>query len=101
MTGKQIDDSRPEAYDINVMTWEVHRELERARQLHPGFPADPIHQAAIVWEESGEALRAAIQSVYEDGPEAAVDGELLQTAAMCIRALVARRIQRGLKDEQA
>ncbi|PWG61736.1 hypothetical protein [Sediminicurvatus halobius] len=98
MTGKQIDDSGVTTTQVRQVMLRFEDELEIALQEHPGFPDDPIHQVAIVCEESGEALRAAIQSVYEHGPEAAVDKELVQTAAMCIRALIARRLQRGAEE---
>ena len=66
-------------------------EHYRAECLHPDWPADIIHAVAIVAEESGEAVRAALQYVYEDGSLEDLRVELVQTAAMCIRTLVNMR----------
>ena len=62
-------------------------ELLRAEAKYPAWPADLIHQVAIMQEESGEAIRAALNHVYHGEPLADVRGELVQTAAMCLRCL--------------
>jgi NTP pyrophosphatase (non-canonical NTP hydrolase) len=36
----------------------IYKEVSRARKLHPDWPSDPIHAAAIVSEEAGELVRA-------------------------------------------
>jgi len=66
---------------------EVLDELLRAEAKYPAWPADLIHQVAIMQEESGEAIRAALNHVYHGEPLADVRGELVQTAAMCLRCL--------------
>lgn len=73
----------------------VEEELERARQMYPTWPSDRIEQAAIVVEEAGEALKAALN--LRPGDPHAVDvtvadyeKELVQTAAMALRALEGR-----------
>lgn len=63
-------------------------ELAMANQLHPDWPSDPIHAAAIVAEESGELVRAALQHKYEDGMRVAMRTEAIQTAAMALRFLL-------------
>ena len=68
---------------INIITTEV----ALAEDKHPDWPDDIIHQVSIMIEEAGEANRAALQSVYENGDESEVYYELVQTAAMCIRIL--------------
>ena len=63
------------------------QELDRACEKHPQFPTDIIHQVAVVGEEAGEALRAAMNLAYEDGDVDELKKELVQTAASCIRVL--------------
>lgn len=65
----------------------IFAELRRAEEKHPAFPTDVIHQVAIMQEEAGEATRASLQLVYENGSLYNLQAELIQTAAMCIRVL--------------
>ena len=65
----------------------ILRELDKAKKKHPNFPKDRIHQVAIMAEESGEAIQAAIDLIYDKGTIKNLETELLQTAAMCIRTL--------------
>lgn len=75
---------------------EVIAELNRARTKFPTWPDDPIHAAAVVAEESGELVQAALQACYEQKKDGAlfqaqlanVKQEAIQTAAMAIRFLV-------------
>jgi hypothetical protein len=60
-------------------------ELEYACEQHPGWPADPVHQAAIVAEESGELVQAVLQHVYEPHKGGNPIKEAVQTAAMAVR----------------
>lgn len=41
-------------------------ELAASRKKHPTWPRDIIHAAAVVAEESGELIRAALQAHYEE-----------------------------------
>lgn len=66
---------------------DLFDELDRAEKQHPAWPEDIIHQVAIMGEESGDALQAAIQQVYEGGDMESVEKELVQTGAMVIRCL--------------
>ncbi len=69
---------------------EITEEVIRAELKHPHWPADIIHQAAIVAEESGELVRASLNYCYEsDTPEdyEEIRKEAIQTAATCIRLL--------------
>lgn len=62
-------------------------ELHLAERLYPTWPADPVHAAAIVTEEAGEALQAANNARWHGGPMSAMEAELVQTGAMAVRAL--------------
>jgi NTP pyrophosphatase (non-canonical NTP hydrolase) len=92
---------------IDIMT-----ELADAERKHPDWPADPIHAAAILAEESGELIQASIDFynsplpavVKDDGGESAqalwreiarseerrdhMRKEAAQTGAMAIRFLM-------------
>jgi hypothetical protein len=62
-------------------------ELARARKKHPKWPADRIHQAAIVAEEAGELVQAAIDARYADGKQEDIDREAIHAAATALRLL--------------
>ena len=66
---------------------DIRDELIEAMEKFPDFPCDPIHAVSIMSEESGEAIQAAIQWMYEKGNRRKTREELIQTAAMCIRAI--------------
>ena len=72
--------------DLIVYTL-IDREVQRAREIHPAWPADVIHATAIVAEEAGESVRAALNHVYHGDEVAHIVTELTQTAATCVRAL--------------
>ena len=65
----------------------IERELKYAEKKHPDFAKDLVHKTAVLAEEAGEAVRAALMHEYEDGSIEDVKLELLQTAAVCIRIL--------------
>jgi len=67
---------------------EILTELDRAERLWPFWPDDLLHGCAIVCEESGEAIRACLHIKYERGTVADYRKELIQTAAMAIRAII-------------
>lgn len=67
---------------------EILAELERAETKFPGFPTDPIHAAAVVAEESGELVQAALQFSYEDEGYQSMIREAIQTGAMALRFLI-------------
>ena len=66
---------------------EIYSELLRARGIHPAWPEDVIHASAIVAEEAGEAVRAALNHSYHGEDIELLRTELIQCAATCIRAI--------------
>lgn len=66
----------------------VLEELRKAEAKHPGWPSDKIHAVAIMIEEAGEAMQAAIDCVYAGGEVEHLRTELAQTGAMALRALI-------------
>ena len=66
---------------------ELLVELEKAEAKYPEWPKDIIHQAAIVNEESGELIRAALNCAYHGEPKDEMIREAIQTGAMAIRFL--------------
>ena len=66
----------------------IFSELKAAEEKHPSWPEDPVHAAAIVAEEAGEAVRAALDMHYHGGDSTSLRTELAHTGAMAIRALL-------------
>lgn len=74
----------------------ILQELNRAKQQYPGpFPTDPVYCAAIIAEEAGEVVKAALNYYYHNGTLGDLQKETAQTGAMVVRMLNA--IQRGFK----
>lgn len=73
---------------IEQIIEEATNEVERAQKKFPHWPDDIIHASAIVNEESGELIRAALQQKYENGSITECKKEAIQTAAMAIRFLI-------------
>lgn len=65
----------------------IFAEVAKAELKHPKFADGFIDQAAVIGEESGEVLRAALQNKYEGGAPEEMVKEVIQTAATCIRFL--------------
>jgi len=66
----------------------VFSELRKAEEKFRGFPIDAIHGAAIVGEEAGELLQAALDWNYgRYGNKACMKREACQAAAMALRFL--------------
>lgn len=66
----------------------IFTELGRAQRLHPVWPTDLIHAAAILAEESGEVVKAANNHIHHGGSLDEVRTELVQTGAMVLRMLI-------------
>lgn len=74
--------------DVKEALNEIMNEVQRAQDKHPLWPKDLVHASAIVCEESGELIRAALQLNYEGGDKEEIRKEAIQTAATCIRLLI-------------
>ena len=65
------------------------REVLRAEEKFPCWPVDAVHGTAIMAEEAGEAVKAALDWHYGRGHIDQLRKELIQTAAMVVRGLLA------------
>lgn len=66
----------------------IEMEYRAAIKKHPKWPSNIVESAAIVGEESGELLRAALNFRNEKGRFYEMHKEAIQTAAMALRFLV-------------
>lgn len=62
-------------------------EYNMAVEKHPYWPADHIHAAGIVAEESGELMQAALNNFYEKGQYFKIHNEAIDTGAAVLRLL--------------
>lgn len=65
----------------------IEKEVVRARKVNGRLPSDLVYRAAIVAEEAGELVKAALQHRYEGGKIERIQKEALHTAATCVRVL--------------
>ena len=72
---------------IEIVLAQIFSEVERAEKLHPDWPTNPIHQAAIVTEEAGEILQASLNHNEQKGSKKAIITEAIHTAASALRFL--------------
>lgn len=86
MTGLKIIEEKE--MNSKEIFQEVRKEISRAERKFPGWPEDPVHAAAILGEEAGEALQAALDYFYGRGDLETLKKELIQTAAMAFRFLL-------------
>lgn len=82
---------------IEIALAQIFSEVERAEKLHPDWPTNPIHQAAIVTEEAGELLQASLNHNERRGSKKAMITEAIHTAASVIRFL--KNIKEESTDE--
>lgn len=73
--------------ELAILCTEILRELERAETIHPNWPSDPVHAAAILAEEAGEVVKAVNNVVTKHKGDSDYRTEAIQCAAMCIRFL--------------
>ena len=67
---------------------EIDQEMRRAKIRFPQWSLDPVHGAAIVAEEAGSVVKAALDFYYGRGGSHLLKKELIHTAAMAIRFLL-------------
>jgi len=85
---------------------EIIAELEHARSKFPEYPDDLLSTVVIMVEEAGEALKLANEMHYmHKGRDYAnatdildLRKEYIQTAAMCMRALLDAECLRVVKN---
>ena len=78
--------------DKQAIFWRVGMELDSAMKKHPETDNFDINKMALVMtEEAGEVAKAVLQYQDEDGDMEDVRSELIQTAAMCVRMLLATK----------
>ena len=83
---------------IEIALAQIFSEVERAEKLHPDWPTNPIHQAAIVMEEAGELIRAC--NCYSETKTGKKDiaTEAVQTAASAIRFLKNLELEKSIHE---
>ena len=75
-------------------------ELRKAEAKFPGWPDDVVHGAAIMAEETGEAVKAALDLYYGRGSREQLWKETAQTGAMAIRLLLYLSHKSALAEPQ-
>jgi NTP pyrophosphatase (non-canonical NTP hydrolase) len=88
MQGAQ-DARKIDTSNVDSILSAISCELIRAEDKWPDWPANQFHQACILAEESGEAVRAVNEYYNNPTDENCNDikNELIQTAAMCVRMI--------------
>lgn len=85
--GKQYEQSIT-ARHTKAVNMAVEHELNKALEKFPKWPTDFVDSVAIMAEESGETVKAALQYKWEGKPKHEIYKEAAQTAAMCFRVMV-------------
>jgi hypothetical protein len=88
-----IEEQVEEQRALTVLT-RIVEEWKRASKLHPLWPTDVIHAAAILAEEAGETVQAALDLHYKAKTDSELSEawahlreEATQTGAMAVRLL--------------
>lgn len=69
------------------LMFDILSELKRAETIHPNWPSDPVHAAAVLAEEAGEVVKAVNNVVTKHKGDSDYRTEAIQCAAMCVRFL--------------
>ena len=67
----------------------IGKSIDYAETKWPGWPRDPVHAAAVVVDEAGELLHAAMATTYRGGNRAEMLAEALHVAATATRFIAA------------
>lgn len=65
----------------------IAMEMMAAKKKHPDWPKEIIDGTAIITEEVGEVVKAALQHKYEGGRYFDIHREAIQAGAMVVRFL--------------
>lgn len=66
----------------------ILHELDHAQAMHPECPKHNVIRAAIIGEETGELIKAALEHEFEKGRFYNMHKEAVQVGAMALRFLV-------------
>ena len=85
--------SRPDADELNAAIQEVINEIDKEDQ-RPYPDEDPVRGAALVCEEAGETIQAALDMTRQPGigieaNKAELHKEACHTAAVAVRLMMA------------
>ncbi len=72
---------------IEKVIASVFAEVERAENIHPAWPCDPVKAAALCAEECGELVRACNDYDESRGSKKPMVTEAIHAAATAIRFL--------------
>ena len=79
---------------IEGAVWDrIMTEYDRSCIKHPIYTSDVLRRVAIIAEEAGEAVKAALDLTRPSNPDytllrAELREEVVQTAAMCVKMLM-------------
>lgn len=70
---------------------QFKQEFHKAERVHPVWSTDPIYAAAILGEETGETIQAALNFVQDGGTDEQrkfIGEEAVQAGAMALRLII-------------
>ena len=70
-----------------ILIGDILNELSRAETIHPKWPSDPVHAAAILADDAGEVVKAVNDVAMDHKRDSNCKTEAIQCAAMCLRFL--------------
>lgn len=85
---------------LGIIVEKIFAGLRSAEEKHPGWPDDFVYGSAIIAEEAGETVRAALHFYFEGGSLDEIEKEAIHTAVTSIRILIEVQRQRSLIAEK-